>query len=316
MTVSLGEVRAAAERIAGRVRRTPVIEVAPGLTFKLELLQHTGSFKPRGAFNRLLAAKETGELDGQGIVTASGGNAGLAAAYAARELGVRARIFVPVTAPAPKVAKLRTLEAEVVQAGNEYAEAYNAALQARDESGALLLHAYDQPEVVAGQGTVGLELVDQVGAFDTVLVAVGGGGLIAGIATAIGDSVRVVGVEPELAPTLHRALEAGEPTDGPVGGVAADSLGARRLGDLAFEAVRRYDVASLLVGEDAIVAARNELWRDHHVAVEHGAAVAYAALTSGAYKPAPGEQVVVVVCGANTDPATLGQTLAPAGAQD
>ncbi len=305
MTVSLGEVRAAAERIAGRVRRTPVIQVAPGLTFKLELLQHTGSFKPRGAFNRLLTAKESGELTGHGIVAASGGNAGLAAAYAARELGVPARIFVPVTAPAPKVAKLRTLDAEVVQVGNEYAEAYQAALQARDTSGALLLHAYDQPEVVAGQGTIGLELLDQAGMFDTVLVAVGGGGLIAGIATAIGDNAQVIGVEPELAPTLHGALEAGQPVDGPVAGVAADSLGARRLGDLAFAAAQRYDVRSLLIDEDAIVAARTELWREHHLAVEHGAAVAYAALAAGVYRPAGGERVVVVVCGANTDPATL-----------
>ncbi len=305
MTVSVDEVRAAAERIAGRVRRTPVIQVAPGLTFKLELLQHTGSFKPRGAFNRLLTAKETGELTGQGIVAASGGNAGLAAAYAARELGVPARIFVPVNAPAPKLTKLRILGAEVVQVGNEYAEAYQAALQAQDESGALLLHAYDQPEVVAGQGTIGLELLEQAGLFDTVLVAVGGGGLIAGIATAIGDNAQVISVEPELAPTLHRALEAGQPVDGPVAGVAADSLGARRLGDLAFAAAQQYDVRSLLVDEDAIVAARNELWRDHHLAVEHGAAVAYAALASGAYKPAGGERVVVVVCGANTDPTTL-----------
>lgn len=305
MTVSVDEVRAAAERIAGRVRRTPVIQVAPGLAFKLELLQHTGSFKPRGAFNRLLTAKEDGRLTGQGVVAASGGNAGLAAAYAARELGVPARIFVPQTAPAPKVAKLRTLEADVVQVGNEYAEAYEAALEARDESDALLLHAYDQPEVVAGQGTIGLELLDQAGMFDTVLVAVGGGGLIAGIATAIGDHAQVIGVEPALAPTMHRALEAGQPVDGPVAGVAADSLGARRLGDLAFAAAREYGVRSLLVDEDAIVAARNELWRDHHLAVEHGAAVGYAALASGVYRPAGGERVVVVVCGANTDPASL-----------
>jgi threonine dehydratase len=282
-----------------------VVEVSPGLIFKLELLQHTGSFKPRGAFNRLLSAKERGELTGQGVVAASGGNAGLAAAYAARELGVPARIFVPANAPAPKVAKLRTLNAEVMQVGNEYAEAYQAALQARDESGALLLHAYDQPEVVAGQGTIGLELLEQAGTFDTVLVAVGGGGLIGGIATAIGDNAQVIGVEPELAAAFHRALEAGEPVDGPVGGVAADSLGARRLGDLAFAAAQEYGVRSLVVDEGAIVAARNELWREYHLAVEHGAAVAYAALASGVYQPASGERVVVVVCGANTDPATL-----------
>jgi threonine dehydratase len=305
MTVSAQDVRAAAERIAGRVRRTPVIEVRPGLTFKLEHLQHTGSFKPRGAFNRLLTAKENGELTGQGIVAASGGNAGLAAAYAARELGVPARIFIPTTTPDAKVAKLRTLGADIVQVGNEYAEAYQAALDAQRESGALLVHAYDQPEVVAGQGTIGLELLEQAGMFDTVLIAVGGGGLIAGIATAIGDNAQVIGVEPELAPTMHTALEAGGPVDVQVGGIAADSLGGRRLGDLAFAAIREYGVRSLLVGEDAIVAARKELWLDHHLAVEHGAAVAYAALKSGVYRPAGGERVVVVVCGSNTDPATL-----------
>jgi threonine dehydratase len=305
MTVSIDDVKQAAERIAGRVRRTPVIEVGPGLTLKLELLQHTGSFKPRGAFNRLLTAKDGGELTGQGIVAASGGNHGLAAAYAARELGVAARIFVPETTPAAKLGKLRTLDADIVQIGSEYAEAYEAALTEQAETGALLVHAFDQPEVVAGQGTVGLELLEQAGTFDTVLVAVGGGGLIAGISTAIGGNAQVVGVEPALAPTMHRALEAGAPTDGPVGGVAADSLGARRLGDLAFNAVQGHHVQSVLVDDDAILAARKRLWHTYHLATEHGGAAAYAALTSGAYKPAAGERVVVVVCGANTDPATL-----------
>jgi threonine dehydratase len=306
MTVTREDVQRAAVRIAGRVRRTPALQVSPTLTLKLELLQHVGSFKPRGAFNRLLSAKEQGLLTGQGVVAASGGNAGLAAAYAARELGVPARIFVPVNAPAPKVARLRTLDADVVQVGNEYAEAFEAAVVACEESGALLVHAFDQPEVVAGQGTMGLELLEDLGDFDTVLVAVGGGGLIGGIATAIGDRAQVVGVEPELAPTLARALAAGERVDVQVGGLAADSLGARRLGELAFEAVKANSVRSLLVDEDAIVAARNELWHEYHLAVEHGAAVGYAALLSGVYKPADGERVVVVVCGANTDPSTLG----------
>jgi threonine dehydratase len=305
MTVSRDDVLAAARRIEGRVRRTPVLQVAPTVTFKLELVQHVGSFKPRGAFNRLLSAKEQGTLTGQGIVTASGGNAGLAAAYAARELGVPARIFVPETAPAPKVARLRTLAADVVQVGSEYAEAYEAAVTASDESAALLVHAYDQPEVVAGQGTLGLELLDQLDGFDTVLVAVGGGGLIAGIATALEDRARVIGVEPELAPTMSKTLAAGELVDVQVGGVAVDSLGARRLGTLAFEAVRRYDVGSVLVTEEAIVAARNELWHEYQLVVEHGAAVAYAALQAGAYQPATGERVVVILCGANTDPTTL-----------
>lgn len=306
MTVSREDVQLAAQRIAGRVRRTPVLRVSPTLSLKLELLQHVGSFKPRGAFNRLLSAKEQGALTAShGVVTASGGNAGLAVAYAARELGVPARIFVPVNAPAAKVARLKTLDADVVQVGNEYAEAYEAALAATEESGALLVHAFDQPEVVAGQGTLGLELLEDLDGFDTVLVAVGGGGLIAGIATAIGDNAQVVGVEPELAPTLRRALEAGQPVDVQVGGVAADSLGARRLGALAFEAVTANNVQSLLVSEDAIVAARNDLWRDFQLATEHGAAVTYAALQSGIYQPAPDERVVVVVCGANTDLSTL-----------
>jgi threonine dehydratase len=305
MTVSRADVLAAGRRIEGRVRRTPVLQVAPTVTFKLELVQHVGSFKPRGAFNRLLSAKEQGALTGQGVVTASGGNAGLAVAYAARELGVPARIFVPETAPLPKVARLRTLDADVVQVGREYAEAYEAAVESAEESGALLVHAYDQPEVVAGQGTLGLELLEQIDGFDTVLVAVGGGGLIAGIATALEDRARVIGVEPELAPTLRKTLEGGELVDVQVAGVAADSLGARRLGALAFDAAKRYDFGSVLVTEDSIVAARNELWREYHLAVEHGAAVTYAALQTGAYQPAPGERVVVVVCGANTDPSTL-----------
>ncbi|TCN36545.1 threonine dehydratase [Kribbella sp. VKM Ac-2500] len=307
MTVTREDVQRAAARIAGRVRRTPVLQVSPTLTLKLELLQHVGSFKPRGAFNRLLSAKEQGLLTGPGVVAASGGNAGLAAAYAARELGVPARIFVPVNAPAPKVTRLRTLDADVVQVGNEYAEAYEAAVVACEESGALLVHAFDQPEVVAGQGTIGLELLEDLDDdFDTVLVAVGGGGLIAGIATAIGDRAQVVAVEPELAPTLARTLAAGERVDVQVGGLAADSLGARRLGELAFGAVKAHSVQSVLVDEDAIVAARNELWHEYHLAVEHGAAVSYAALLSGAYQPADGERVVAVICGANTDPSTLG----------
>jgi threonine dehydratase len=305
MTVTRQDIELAAERIADRIRRTPVFQVSPTLTFKLELLQHVGSFKPRGAFNRLLVAKEQGALSGQGVVAASGGNAGLAVAYAARELGVPARIFVPETAPAAKIARLRTLDADVVQVGSEYAEAYAAAVVACEESGALLVHAYDQPEIVAGQGTLGLELEEQLAGFDTVLVAVGGGGLIGGIATAVGDQARVVGVEPELAPTLHQAIEAGQPIDVQVGGIAADSLGARRLGSLAYQAVVAQGVQSLLVDEDAIIAARQELWQDYRLAVEHGGATAHAALLSGAYRPEPEERVVVILCGANTTPSDL-----------
>jgi threonine dehydratase len=298
------DIQAAAERIRGRVRRTPVLQVSPVLSLKLELLQHTGSFKPRGAFNRVLSAVDGGADTEQGVVTASGGNAGMAVAHVARELGLPARVYVPESTPAPKLERLATLGAEVVRTGREYAEAYAAATESAAQTGALLVHAYDQPEIVAGQGTLGLELLEQA-SFDTVLVAVGGGGLIGGIATAIGDRARVVGAEPELCPTMHRALAAGGPVDGPVSGVAADSLGARRLGDLAYAAVTAYRVPSLLVGEEQIIAARRELWRDYRLAVEHGAATAYAALRAGVYRPEPDERVLVVVCGANTDPSDL-----------
>jgi threonine dehydratase len=306
MTVTREDVEQAAGRIAGRVRRTPVLPVSPTLAFKLEHLQHTASFKPRGAFNRMLAAKERGELTGTGVVTASGGNAGTAVAHAARELGVPARVLVPQTTPTPKLNRLRDLQADVVQVGREYAEAFAAASADGEKSGALLVHAYDQPEIVAGQGTLGLELLEQLGKVDTVLVSVGGGGLIAGIAIAIGDRARVIGVEPELCPTLHSAVAAGGPIDVQVSGVAADSLGARRLGTHAYEAVTAHGVGSLLVTEQAIVEARQGLWRDYRLAVEHGTAAAYAALQSEVYRPEPGESVVVVICGANTDPSDLG----------
>lgn len=300
------DVEAAAVRIGGRVRRTPVLEVSPTLALKLELLQHSGSFKPRGAFNRVLTALEDGADTSRGVVTASGGNAGLAVAYVARELGLPARVFVPETTPAPKLDRLASYGAEVVRTGTEYAEAAKAATVNADETGALLIHAYDQAEVVAGQGTLGLELLEQA-AFDTVLVAVGGGGLIGGIATAIEDRAKVIGIEPELCPTMHSALATGGPVDGTVSGVASDSLGARRLGDYAYAAVSSNGVGSLLVTEDEIVAARKELWREYRLAVEHGAATAYAALSSGRYEPADGERVLVVVCGANTDPSDLTQ---------
>ena len=298
------DVFAAAERIRGRVLRTPVLEVSPTLTLKLELLQHTGSFKPRGMFNRMLCAIENGADLTRGVVTASGGNAGLAVAYAARELGLQAKVFVPETTPAAKLSKLGTLGADVVRAGSEYAEAHVKAREFHEETGALLVHAYDQPEVVAGQGTLGLELLEQA-EFDTALVAVGGGGLIGGIATAIGDRARVVGVEPELCPTMRSALAAGGPVDVPVSGVASDALGSRRLGDYAYAAITANGVESLLVSDEQIVAARRELWQEYKLAVEHGAATAYAALSAGAYSPEPGERVLVVVCGANTDPSDL-----------
>ncbi|GGN29309.1 threonine dehydratase [Actinoplanes campanulatus] len=296
--IDLSDVRAAAKRVEGRVRRTPVLAAGPDLWFKLEFLQHAGSFKTRGMFNRIV------DPPAAGIVAASGGNAGLAAAYAARELGVAAEVFVPVTAPAVKVAKLGKLGARVVQEGGEYAEAYAAATIRAGETGALFCHAYDDPEMVAGNGTIGLELLSQVpDGFGTVLVAVGGGGLIGGLRAALSRDIRIVGVEPVTSCAFHAAQQAGHPVDVPVSGVAADSLGARRIGDVGFALAR--DATSVLVEDDAIVEARRRLWDDYRIVVEHGTAAAYAALLTKAYQPEPGERVVVLLCGANTDPADL-----------
>jgi threonine dehydratase len=308
--IDRGDLLAARARIGGRVRRTPVAAVERGglgadlpVWLKLEFLQHAGSFKTRGMFNRILAAAERGELPPAGVVAASGGNAGLAVAYAARELGVPAEVFVPVTAPPVKVAKLARLGPRVVQVGTEYAEAYEAAT-ARTQ--ALFCHAYDQLDVVAGHASLGLELTEQItGGFDTVLVAVGGGGLMAGVAAALDGVARVVAVEPESCPTLHAALAAGEPVDVAVSGVAADSLGARRVGALPLRIASATGVTSVLVGDQAIVDARRQLWDSHRIVVEHGTAAALAGLTGGAYRPADGERVVVLLCGANTDPADL-----------
>jgi len=301
------DVRAAARRIGDRVRRTPVLAAGDRLWFKLEHTQHAGSFKTRGMMNQIVAAATRGVLPSAGIVAASGGNAGLAAAYSARELGVPAEVYVPVTAPAIKVDKLRKLGASVVRTGHEYAEAYAAAVEWAQASGAYFCHAYDDPDMVAGNGTLGLELSEQLpGGFDTVLVAVGGGGLIAGMIAALRRSeVSVVSVEPATSCALHAALRAGRPVDVPVSGVAADSLGARRAGEIAFELASAAGIASLLVDDKAIVDARRRLWDDYRLAVEHGTAAAYAALTSGAYLPAAEERVVVVLCGANTNPSDL-----------
>ncbi|MEV6832395.1 threonine/serine dehydratase [Amycolatopsis sp. NPDC051102] len=297
--ISTADVARAAARIEGRIRRTPVF-ADDGVWFKLEHLQHTGSFKARGAFNRILAA------DGQtGVVAASGGNAGLAVAHAAREFGLPARVYVPATAPAVKVAKLRQLGAAVELVGEKYADAYDAAVKDAADSGDLFCHAYDQPDICAGQGTLGLELLEQAGDLDTILVAVGGGGLLAGVAAAVEGRARVVGVEPRTIPTLHAALAAGEPVAVEVSGVAADSLGASRLGDIAFAVATRANAGSVLVDDAAILEARTALWDHYRLAVEPGGATAFAALRSGAYRPAPGERVAVVLCGANTDPATL-----------
>jgi threonine dehydratase len=272
---------------------------------KCEFLQHCGVFKTRGAFNRQLAASESGELSEAGIVVASGGNAGLAQAYAARQLGIKATVFVPERAPEVKVGLIRRYGAEVVHVGAEYAEAYDAAVAFAHSTGATFAHAYDQPEVAAGAGTIAEEILDDEPSIDTIVVAVGGGGLYAGVAASVRGRARVVAVEPETIPTLHRAMSADQPVDVTVSGVAADALGARRIGSLAFEAQQVQKPISVLVSDDEIVQARHALWHDYRIASEFGAATAYAALVSGRYLPADGERVAVVVCGANTDPTSL-----------
>jgi threonine dehydratase len=301
----------AATRIAGRVRTTPVIALedsafglppACALTLKLECLQHVGSFKPRGAFNHVLAQST---LPRAGLLAASGGNHGLAVAYVARALGVRAEIFVPAIAAPIKVARLRDYGAEVRIGGRDYAEALVACEARQAETGALSVHAYDEPGVVAGQGTLARELEAQAPGLDTVLVAVGGGGLIGGIAAWYGDGLHVVGVEPTGCAALHAALAAGMPVDVPVSGIAADSLGARRVGDIAFAVAGCHVERCVLVEDDAIRAAQRVLWKNLRVFAEPGGATALAALLSGAYRPERGERVGVVVCGGNGDPAAL-----------
>ncbi len=306
--VTKTDIEAAASRVAGRVRTTPVLTVEPAafglpcpVTLKLELFQHTASFKPRGAFNRMLSAG----IPEAGVVAASGGNHGLGVAYAARELGVPAEIFVPESTPSVKVARLRALGARVTVTGVYYAEAYEASQKRAAETGALVVHAYDQPEVVAGQGTLGRELLQQMPDVETVVVAVGGGGLLAGVATAVAGHARVVAAEPRPIPTLNRALTAGGPVDVPVSGVAADSLGARRIGDIAYQVAVDTGVHSVLVPDEAIRQARQLLWDQCRIVAEPGGACALAALVCGAYVPGPDEHVAVVVCGGNTDPSDL-----------
>lgn len=301
------DVLAAADRIAGRIRRTPVFAAGPELFLKLEFVQHTGSFKARGALNNVLAAQERGDLGPAGVIAASGGNAGLAVAWAATQIGVPAEIHLPASAPAVKVKRLQAIGATVVQAGSDYSHAYAASVQRAAQTGAFHCHAYDQPAMVAGAGTISLEIVEQItSGVDTVLVAVGGGGLIGGIAAALeGTPVRVVAVEPVAAPSLHAALAHGGPVDVEVGGFAADSLGAPRAGAIAYDIAARTGLRSLLVDDAAIRDARQRLWDEWRIVVEPGAACAFAGLTSGAYRPEPGERIAVILCGANTDPADL-----------
>ncbi|AXG80396.1 threonine/serine dehydratase [Streptomyces paludis] len=305
--LTYGDIKQAADRTAGALRRVPVAPTdSPDLWLALEYLQHTGCFKARGALNFLRAHTEAGSLPAAGVTIASGGNAGLACAWAARGLGVRATVFLPETAPPVKVARLRSYGADVRLAGTVYAEALAACQDFAATSGALASHAYDHPLVAAGAGTLLDEIREQLPSLDTVVVAVGGGGLFAGVATAARHhGVRVVAVEPENCRALNAALEAGRPVDTPVDSVAGDSLAATRASADALYAAQQDGAHSVLVPDAAIVAARRTLWADHRIAVEHGAATALAALTAGAYTPAEGEKVCVVLCGANTDVTTL-----------
>lgn len=265
--------------------------------FKLEFLQHTGSFKPRGAFNCILSST-IGEA---GVIAASGGNHGAAVAYAAHHLGHRAEIFVPTITPANKVDRLKQYGAAITITGNSYSEALAASRERAAQTGAVPIHAYDDPRVLAGQGTLGMEFEEQVRGLDSVLIAVGGGGLIGGAAAWYQDRVRVIGVEPERAPTLHKALAARQVVDVEVGGVAADSLGARRVGELMFPIAQKFVAQALLVTDDHIIESQKALWQELRLIAEPGGATALAALLSGAYKPHPGERVGVVLCGSNAE---------------
>ncbi|MGY4102742.1 serine/threonine dehydratase [Nocardia sp. R16R-3T] len=311
MELSYGDVKAAADRIAGHVRPVAVAPCDPVATtgklwLALEFMQHTGSFKARGARSFIQAHLDDGTLPDAGVTIASGGNAGLACAWAAREQDVRATVFLPTTAPMVKVERLRGYGAQVRLIGTEYADALAACHEFADSSGALPSHAYDDPYIAAGAGTLMVEIHQLLPRLDTVVVAVGGGGLFAGVATAADHyGVRTIAVEPERCRALHDAIQAGQIVDAPVDSVAADSLGARRATELALHAAQHYDVTSVLVPDADIIAARLALWQDRRLAVEHAAATAVAALATGAYRPEAGERVCVVLCGANTDAADL-----------
>ena len=295
--ISRGSIEQAAGRIRDRVRTTPVLELEAGafgcpaqLFLKLELLQHTGSFKPRGAFNRMLA----GDLPEAGVIAASGGNHAAAVAFAARQLGCSAEIFVPETTPELKIERVRQHGARITLAGRSYAEAFAASSARADKTGALVVHAYDQEDVLAGQGTLGRELAAQLPDLDTVLVAVGGGGLIGGIAAWFEGEVRVIGVESTGTATLARALEAGRPVDIEVSGLAADSLGARRVGGLMFPIAQRFVERVVIVDDSEIRSAQRALWDRLRIVAEPGGAAAFAAVLSGKYQPQPGDRKSVV----------------------
>jgi threonine dehydratase len=310
MDITRDDIAAAGRRIDGDVRRTPLLRIAgrdlgvacAELWLKLEHLQVSGSFKARGMFNRMRA----NAVPAAGVVIASGGNAGIAVAHAARTLGARAEVFVPESSSEAKRARLAQLGAVVTVRGASYADALGASLDRQRATGALLMHAYDQREVVEGAGTLAAEVEADAGVPDRALVSVGGGGLIAGVAAWFAGRARVEALEPAQAPTLSAALAAGRPVDVDVSGIAADSLGARRIGEIAWAIAQRHIAASHLLADDAIRAAQRALWHELRLAVEPAAALPLAALASHAVEPRADEKILLVICGANVDPATLG----------
>lgn len=291
--------------IAPHIRRTPVMEIdaaefglpSSRITLKLELFQHSGSFKARGVFTNMLLR----EVPKAGVVAASGGNHGAAVAFAAMKLGKPARIFVPTVSSQAKQNRIRSYGAELVVTGDRYADALAASEEWAAESGAMQIHAYDQRETLLGQGTLGLEFQEQAPDLDTVLIAVGGGGLIGGVAAWFAGQVKVIGVEPEMAPTLNWAMKAGRPVDAPAGGIAADSLAPRRVGELMFPIAQAYVNDVLLVADEEIAQAQTKLWETLRIAAEPGGAAALAALLSRRYQPQAGERVGVVICGGNLE---------------
>jgi threonine dehydratase len=314
MDLTREQIAAAHRLIQPHIRRTPVVEVdssdfglAPSvrLSLKLELLQHTGSFKPRGAFTNLLQRP----VPDAGVVAASGGNHGAAVAFAAMCVGIPAKIFVPTVASASKIQLIKDCGADVVVGGDRYADALTASELWVESSGAMPVHAYDQRETILGQSTIGTELEVQAPDLDSLLVAVGGGGLLGGIAAWYAESdrkPRLIGVEPDQAPTLTTALAAGRPVDAKAGGIAADSLAPRRVGELMFPLAQRHVERVLLVSDEAILRAQRELWRVLRIVTEPGGAAAFAALMSGQYQPERAERVGIVLCGGNTIAVSFG----------
>ena len=316
--ISRDDIRGTYDTIRPYIRRTPVVQLDLGdldpdgtsrawtaqsaVTLKLEYMQCAGSFMARVAFANLLLR----DVPPAGVVAASGGNHGVAVAYAANRRGVAARIFVPTVSAPAKIERIRRLGAELVVTGDRYADALAAAQAWAETSGAMSVHAFDQRETLLGQGTLALELEEQVGQLDTVLVPVGGGGLIGGIASWFAGGTRVIGVEPDGAPTLTRARAEGRPADAPAEGVAADALAPRRVGELVFPITQAYVEDVVLVDDASILAAQRALWEAARITAEPAASVGIAALLTGVYKAAPGERVAVVISGANMAPAQLG----------